>query len=1583
MPRLRRKSDTTRPNPILHNNSFAHIALEDEHFPELPSVDNFRTSLILPELARRFTLLRTSSGDPISLDDLKFKFAEQRARGASNGISEVEEDMILETLGRIRSKNATSASRPKPNQDDSNASGNTTDTGVESDYTPERSSHLSSTTTSTTYPASSNTSSPGSRSSRSTKRYSNNLFSSGRLRDYGYLRTISQRSGSHQSAASISHTDSSQSLRKNSSESLRPTTPEGTGPTSSPPSSPNEKTPVARTASLVPPSEDPLPQPTVDSNSGSLRISQRASAALAQVIQAFEEEAEDEIVMPRTAHPFPRPSDVEHPRVVDDASDSAGSGTLNQPTRHRSSSSDYEAGTAISFDKHVVIEPDAQRLSPIPYGRPGTVSPTPRLPGYIPGMPRPMTPRESSFDSDDIRSHSTTPRAMSPMLPTLNGHGSHMGTTSFSSGLLRRGSDASRSTPRPTSPQTNSTTSPYLSRSNSGRRTPDGSQRDSTSGTEQEGSATSSVFIRRRPISPLSGPAFQPMGVSPRPSTPSNVTWTVGHSTNADKVHNKSETRPTHSGGASQSTETDFQANTDPSKSPTRSLRSPVPPESHSTTQQTMSPKWNRSASPAPTDYRAPSSLSTYDFGSTLSFGSRAVRSPTPTQSRTAASPTFPSSDPNGATFRSSQQHFKSPTNHSYGVSQLSLTPISSSSRSSLESTGSSYHSWDPSQKNSTALDIFNGDAGDRQSPWHEFDKSSSATPGSSQDDCDFEDVIRRYAGLLKSDFVAIQDKLVGAALHKATLPDTRERANSLRRRRPSTSQSNYSVNGRVASPTPTQAAPAGRRSPAADHNAKANALLESVVDSIPTTSINTETKVEDNVQPEVSPTTRRNRDLARALGFGNEGSDRLIVPQASDHESSSSSISHTIEAILPQDSPQDMEGVGSPNALQAESHPTPSPSPFPQRSQSMRNPRPTLIDQAELAKEVQRKVDAATALMKPSSGEKFLDINASTISVARKKIDTSQISEPRLLLGPTSVKTIPLPQPISPPAVSPHSSLGITERMRRFRNTLRVKPTASTAEDITPFPIDIQPQITPPAQGLGRRPTLPLSRFGPGSSTDLGKFKAPNSSPPTSAAPGLKGLMARFRKPRTADNAGDSHSSVHSRTSPTTSSPTASSHQGHARGNVASPTPPTTMNPSSAEASTRPSVDASATLTGDVDSAAVRQLFEAASRIGLDQVALNDLLSRSTSISRGTGLGMSGGSSSMIGNRSPTPATQLYMDRNRPATPSDKHPNDEDPVSGADDKTVRKLSVRKQGEPSQTRHNGQNPENSAVIRRTLIFPSEFRASKVDLSQVTRKSSTRRHRRSGSATSAQSGRSVHDRAPTPPPPKSNGGRRFSTDRSPPVPTVSTSIAAQAEVLLRTPPSTVAAEKSNSAYESLYDMYSGESKHTSAVVDDAGTGRGQDGTALQEGPAVEVIEMANGETIWSIVNGLRDDDIESLHASRTSLGSEYSTRENGDGMQIFVKEHARTTSKGSTPSFLSRKRTSQSKNRPETKVFYSSSAQIGRLIEDLSQGMDAGSFNFIPNDPHDRASPSSFQSDADMHWTVEERLEHMLGAIRNT
>ena len=60
-------------------------------------------------------------------------------------------------------------------------------------------------------------------------------------------------------------------------------------------------------------------------------------------------------------------------------------------------------------------------------------------------------------------------------------------------------------------------------------------------------------------------------------------------------------------------------------------------------------------------------------------------------------------------------------------------------------------------------------------------------------------------------------------------------------------------------------------------------------------------------------------------------------------------------------------------------------------------------------------------------------------------------------------------------------------------------------------------------------------------------------------------------------------------------------------------------------------------------------------------------------------------------------------------------------------------------------------------------------------------------------------------------------------------------------------------------------------------------------------------------------------MESLYPGRTSISSDHSACENGDSVQLFVKEHAKSTSKGSSPSIKSRKRSSQSKFRPETKV----------------------------------------------------------------
>jgi serine/arginine repetitive matrix protein 2 len=452
-------------------------------------------------------------------------------------------------------------------------------------------------------------------------------------------------------------------------------------------------------------------------------------------------------------------------------------------------------------DKHMNVDPETRHISPTPYGRGGTVSPTPRLPGYIPGMPRPMTPRDPTFDSDDARAHSATPRAMAPTLPNANG--ASLITTTFTSSLLRRGSDASRSTPRPISPSVAPPASSFLSRSAGGQYSSD-SQRESASSTDQEASVSSTSF-RRRPVSPLTGAAFRPMIVS-RPGTPSNITWNINSPpstpSHVNRTHSRRGSASGHSRNGSLSTDSEFQSNVDRSKFTNRPVRLPAPSDSPGFTQGANTGAWNRSTSPAQVDHRSPSSLSgILDFGSSISVSSRTMRSPTPTQSRSAAaSPAFTSNespDFSKPTVRSPKHHSKSSSHFSLGPSQpVGFSALANSSRSSLESTGSSYHSWSAGQKKDITLELFS-DA-EQQLKWHDLDKLGAATPGSLQDDDDdFEDIIRRYAGLTKSDFVAIQDKLVSAVRAKENNTEPRERANSLRRRRPSTSQSNYSTNGR------------------------------------------------------------------------------------------------------------------------------------------------------------------------------------------------------------------------------------------------------------------------------------------------------------------------------------------------------------------------------------------------------------------------------------------------------------------------------------------------------------------------------------------------------------------------------------------------------------------------------------------------------------------------------------------------------------------------------------------------------------------------------------------------------------------
>ncbi|KAF8061570.1 hypothetical protein FPV67DRAFT_286113 [Lyophyllum atratum] len=529
MHRFRKKSETTRSGQAPP--AFSSDSEEQDNSLQVPLPSDFRTSLILPDLSRRFSLLRSSSGEPVALDVLRSRLADQRARGAANHISEEEEEMIFDTLRNFRSKPSGSAQ-----QSSESVSALETD-----DFRQSTSTVQSSTPSSTSV-----TSSP---TGRGAKRYSNNLFGSGRFNDYNYMRSVTKNGSTR--TQSLTPTESS--YRANTSsvvDSLRPVTPESSGFSSSNQSSPSliEKTHSVRSAPLV----APVPYGEQGVSVAEYRISKklgssvlkRASMAIEEAIKEFEEEADDEILMPRST-PIPR-GHVEIP-----PSDPARNSLLSH-------SSIFEAVMAISSDKQVQNDPEVidRRASPVP---------SRILPGYVPGMPRPMTPRD--FDVEEQRSLSTTPRATSPMAASFADTSLASIPNISATGRRRSNSSASQSGGRsPTSPL-------FLQRSpNSGRYTPEDSSRNAT---EFDCPLNSSLLARRRPASPLAGPPYQPMAVSSRPSTPSNIVWNTSASQNPSG-HTRNDSWASDSGMSN----SDVHGAYDRYTSGPRLLRSPPLPDS-------------------------------------------------------------------------------------------------------------------------------------------------------------------------------------------------------------------------------------------------------------------------------------------------------------------------------------------------------------------------------------------------------------------------------------------------------------------------------------------------------------------------------------------------------------------------------------------------------------------------------------------------------------------------------------------------------------------------------------------------------------------------------------------------------------------------------------------------------------------------------------------------------------------------------------------------------------------------------------------------------------------------------------------
>jgi serine/arginine repetitive matrix protein 2 len=362
-----------------------------------------------------------------------------------------------------------------------------------------------------------------------------------------------------------------------------------------------------------------------------------------------------------------------------------------------------------------------------------------------------MTPRHIER-TDDLRSHSTTPRAASASPVNTPVH------SSFAASLLRQNSSAS-SPRRPESPAIKSPT--FVRRPSNGV---DGSFFDMETAD------------RRRPTSPLAGQSVLGAGIS-RPTTPSKVIWTAhsrAGSASGQSAHS-------HAGSVTSSHDGVGLGLPDAagaSLGRQRSLRSPPLPDSP--TLELRNPLASL-AGASRMIQRPISALSGFE----LDAGP--VRTATPPRALAPAA-----SPPPGGSRRSSLKHgswTSTPFTLTLGSPHsASFPPIDNSSRSSLASEGSSYHSDQEDVATDRAVDLMRS-LGQGRVQWHRFSEEVE----NGRDDVDNPEIIvRQMGGLTKADFVAIQEKLLETTRAKPEM----QRMPSLRRRKPSVSRSIHSLNG-------------------------------------------------------------------------------------------------------------------------------------------------------------------------------------------------------------------------------------------------------------------------------------------------------------------------------------------------------------------------------------------------------------------------------------------------------------------------------------------------------------------------------------------------------------------------------------------------------------------------------------------------------------------------------------------------------------------------------------------------------------------------------------------------------------------
>lgn len=443
----------------------------------------------------------------------------------------------------------------------------------------------------------------------------------------------------------------------------------------------------------------------------------------------------------------------------------------------------------------------------------------------------------------------------------------------------------------------------------------------------------------------------------------------------------------------------------------------------------------------------------------------------------------------------------------------------------------------------------------------------------------------------------------------------------------------------------------------------------------------------------------------------------------------------------------------------------------LPQMEQATTPPSPDPVD---LMRQVQERTEAAMAQLRRSPQQNRFAASGSNI--ARKKVHLQDISGPLILVQSSTsvdkISTLPtLPQPQKQPDSQRTLKLSFSKRLR---NTLRSKNTPN-GDEVTPWSSEVASSVSPNNSPLVGNRTLSPSKLGShavGSTNDLDvQAKPANISPPASAGPSLKNFMSRFRKKGLSEGSSEPehrNGSIPARfpESPLLSAPPV--------GRTSFQLPPVAPllgrsgSVSQVRKTVAPSLSREPTETPTIiapsspppSDGALKQFFEAAQTLGLDQAAVSDLLSRSNTVKSTTSAADSHAQSET--------SAKPYLDAPRAMSPLvpevfiERAPGDLGRSASTRRQTASPTPIPPRRVMELADGHGGGARNT-ILRRTLIFPSG-NGSSSDLASLVRHASKNRKR--ASAMSAASSRSVHDRVPTPPPTRA---KRQSQDPSPPVP----------------------------------------------------------------------------------------------------------------------------------------------------------------------------------------------------------------------